>query len=239
MECREYADMVPLEKELKESEPPAGFVDPNTYVKRLIDGELVTVEVITPERERYRYDPTKPGCKGEFLGVLPPLKEGITAVSISVRNNLIPPRTDKDEILARYKELQAQGISTRQAAKMLNVPEGTLYGWLAKEKEKQPLESEKQVPAQEELQKAVEAITDVAEENTPLPVEIEKIITELREDLDIERKKIAELERKVGYAIDLAKQVKQVGQIGNDTKPQTDIIADVIAGIIKRLLGAA
>jgi transposase-like protein len=134
------------------------------------------------------------------------------------KRNPGPKREDREEIMEKVRELVAKGTSVRKAAKLLNVPESTIYHWLKQEREETQKQAQEPVPVQvgsqeperENQEPAEDSITPAKndgfcpEDNEPIPyvpVPLEDLIAELREDLDLERHKVADLEKKMDLLV--------------------------------------
>lgn len=205
--CIELVPGAPLREvpKKKDEGPPEGFVDNVVY--------------------RYRLDEN--GNK-VFLGTMPAFPEGWNIPKefkkgegkmSKDKRNPGPKREDREEIMEKVRELVAKGTSVREAAKLLNVPESTIYHWLKQEREETQKQAQEPVPVQVGSQEPAEpSITpealEVSEKVTPpprtdgfgpgddepipyVPVDLRDLIAELREDLDLERHKVAELEKNV------------------------------------------
>ncbi len=220
--CVELIPGEPLQEVPKKQneEPPEGFVDNVVYRYRLDEnGNKVFLGTMPAFPENWDA-PLNPFRKKE---------QGEGKMSKDKRNPG-PKREDREEIMEKVRELVAKGTSVRKAAKLLNVPESTIYTWLAKERKKaqkqtpDPTSAQvgSQEPERENQEPAEDSITpEAAEKVTPppkndgfgpeddepipyVPVPLEDLIAELREDLDLERHKVAELEKKIDLLVSAA-----------------------------------
>ena len=173
--------------------PPEGFVDNVVYRYKLDEnGNKVLIGTMPAFPEGW--DIPKEFKKGE-------------GKMSKDKSNLGPRREDKEQVIERVQQLLDEGKTIAQAAKILDIPYSTIYTWLAQEKKKAQKQAQEPVPAQvgsqEPVMEAEPAEPSITPEVTPLkddepipPVPLEDLIAELREDLDLERHKVAELEKK-------------------------------------------
>ena len=231
--CLEPGSDNPIQNEpVPDSEPPEGFVDNVVYRYKLDEnGNKVLIGTMPAFPEGW-------DIPKEF-------KKGEDKMSKDKRNPG-PKREDREEIMEKVRELVAKGTSVRKAAKLLNVPESTIYAWLAKERKKAQKQAQEPVPAQvgsqEPKQEAQEpANQSVAQEKPeitvreqgfgpedeePIPyVPLEDLIAELRDDLDLERKKVANLEKKMDLLTSALSAVASV----KATSPETRLARLLVA----------
>lgn len=172
-----------------------------------LEAEMRRIEEVNRQAEVKRYKLNPDGTIGEFLGVMPAFPEGwddplkLKEKRIQKENGgadampkggRIESRNDKEKILEAVKQAQKEGKNVSQIAKELGVPDSTLYGWLHKAKRKQQAQEPEpaQVSSQEPEQEQVS--TEPADKAI-----LSQQIDELRYDLDLERQKVAQLEKQV------------------------------------------
>ena len=212
--CIELIPGEPLQEVPKKQneEPPEGFVDNVVYRYRLDEnGNKVLIGTMPAFPEGW--DISKEFRKGEDK-------------MSKDKGNLGVKREDREQIMKRVQQLLGEGKTIAQAAKILDIPYSTIYTWLAQDKKKAqkqaqepaPAQVDSQEPEQEAQEPAETSITpealEVSEKVTPpprtdgfgpeddepipyWPVDLRDLIAELRDDLDLERKKVARLEKKV------------------------------------------
>jgi len=182
--------------------PPEGFVDNVVYRYRLDEnGNKVLIGTMPAFPEGWD-TATNPFKKKE---------QGEDRMSKD-KGNVWARREDREQVIKIVKQVIAEGGSVSKVAKELNVPVSTVYRWLAQEKKKAQKQAQEPVPAQvgsqEPVMEAEPAEPSITPEVTPLkddepipPVPLEDLIAELREDLDLERHKVAELEKKMDLLV--------------------------------------
>ena len=189
--------------------PPEGFVDNVVYRYRLDEnGNKVLIGTMPAFPEGWD-TATNPFKKKE---------QGEDRMSKD-KGNVWARREDREQVIKIVKQVIAEGGSVSKVAKELNVPVSTVYRWLAQEKKKAQKQAqdstskEAQVGSQEPVMEAEPAETSITPEVTPLkddepippppyvPVPLDSLIIELREDLDLERHKVAELEKKMDLLV--------------------------------------
>ena len=192
--------------------PPEGFVDNVVYRYRLDEnGNKVLIGTMPAFPENWDA-PLNPFKKKE---------QGEDRMSKD-KGNVWARREDREQVIKIVKQVIAEGGSVSKVAKELNVPVSTVYRWLAQEKKKAQKQAqdstskEAQVGSQEPVMEAEPAETSITPEVTPLkddepippppyvPVPLDSLIIELREDLDLERHKVAVLEKKVDLLMSAA-----------------------------------
>lgn len=103
--------------------------DRNTYYYRLVDGVMVLRGIaLGPRWETRQMDWRGLSCYKR--------KEDEQMALITKESGRPEPRADKDEIMAKAKEMIAGGMKVAKAARELGVPDGTLYTWIGKEKKR-------------------------------------------------------------------------------------------------------
>lgn len=186
--------------------PPEGFVDNVVYRYRLDEnGNKVLIGTMPAFPEGWD-TATNPFKKKE---------QGEDRMSKD-KGNVWARREDREQVIKIVKQVIAEGGSVSKVAKELNVPVSTVYRWLAQEKKKAQKQAQEPVPAQvgsqePERENQEPAETSITPEVTPLkddepipPVPLEDLIAELREDLDLERHKVAVLEKKLDLLMSAA-----------------------------------
>jgi len=214
--CIELVPGAPLRAAPKKKDegPPEGFIDNTVKCGRYLpDGSI----------EWYGTMPAFP--EGWDTPLNPFKKKEQGEDTMSRASNLGPKREDREEIMAKVRGLVAEGKTIAEAARILGVPVSTIYTWRylerkqAQKAQKQAQEPvpvqvgsqepvmETQEPANQSVaQEATEKVTPPKndgfgpEDDDPIPcvpVPLEDLIAELREDLDLERHKVAVLEKKL------------------------------------------
>jgi len=191
--------------------PPEGFVDNVVYRYRLDEnGNKVLIGTMPAFPEGWD-TATNPFKKKE---------QGEDRMSKD-KGNVWARREDREQVIKIVKQVIAEGGSVSKVAKELNVPVSTVYRWLAQEKKKAQKQAQEPVPAQvgsqePERENQEPAETSITPEVTPLkddepippppyvPVPLDGLIAELREDLDLERHKVAVLEKKLDLLMSAA-----------------------------------
>lgn len=193
--------------------PPEGFVDNVVYRYRLDEnGNKVLIGTMPAFPEGWDTS-TNPFKKKE---------QGEDRMSKD-KGNVWARREDREQVMKIVKQVIAEGGSVSKVAKELNVPVSTVYRWLDQEKKKAQKQAqdstskEAQVGSQEpERENQEPAETSITPEVTPLkddepmppppyvPVPLDGLIAELREDLDLERHKVAVLEKKLDLLMSAA-----------------------------------
>lgn len=191
--------------------PPEGFVDNVVYRYRLDEnGNKVLIGTMPAFPEGWD-TATNPFKKKE---------QGEDRMSKD-KGNVWARREDREQVIKIVKQVIAEGGSVSKVAKELNVPVSTVYRWLAQEKKKAQKQAQEPVPAQVDSQEPERenqepAETSITPEVTPLkddepippppyvPVPLDSLIAELREDLDLERHKVAVLEKKLDLLMSAA-----------------------------------
>ena len=169
------------------------------------------------------------------------------------KRNPGPKREDREEIMEKVRELVAKGTSIRKAAKLLDVPESTIYHWLKQEREETQKQAQEPVPVQvgsqePERENQEPANQSVAQEKPEItvreqgfgpeddepmpywPVDLRDLIAELRDDLDLERKKVANLEKKMDLLTSALSAVASV----KATSPETRL-AKLLVAVFREL----
>jgi len=243
--CIELVPGAPLRAAPKKKDegPPEGFVDNVVYRYRLDEnGNKVLIGTMPAFPEGWN-------IPKEF-------KKGEGKMSKDKRNPG-PKREDREQIMKRVRQMIAEGTSVRKAAKLLDVPESTIYAWLAKERKKAqkqtPDPTSAQVGSQEPKQEAQEpANQSVAQEKPEItvrkqgfgpedeepipywPVDLRDLIAELRDDLDLERKKVANLEKKMDLLTSALSAVASV----KATSPETRL-AKLLVAVFREMEASA
>ena len=120
-----------------------------------INDELRKIEEVNKQAvvERYRLNPD--GTK-EFIGTMPAFLEGWDKKKVKAGgDSMVKARTDREAKLKEAKALLAQGEKLSHVAKALDIPVGTLGGWLRRESKDQG-----QDVGQESLQEIVDEKVD-------------------------------------------------------------------------------
>lgn len=199
--CIELVPGAPLREvpKKKDEGPPEGFVDNVVYRYRLDEnGNKVLIGTMPafPEGWDTPLNPFKKKEQGED--------------TMSRASNLGPKREDREEIMAKVRELVAEGKTIAEAARILGVPVSTIYTWQYLERKQaqkaqeqaQGSTPEAQVGSQEPIQGSQEpANQSVAQEKPEItvreqgfgpeddepipywPVDLRDLIAELRMDL--------------------------------------------------------
>jgi transposase len=187
-------------------EPPEGFIDNTVYRYKLDeDGNKVLIGTMEafPEGWDHPQQFREKGFKKQ--------KED---------EAMVKPLENREELIRRAKALMQDGLSLTKAAKEVGIGTSTLSVWLKKERQ-----AANQEPEREEAESAGTSLTqekpeftvkDVnqklqyelaqreqgfgPEDEEPIPyvpVSLEKMVIELRDDLNLERHKVAALEKKM------------------------------------------
>jgi len=234
--CIELVPGAPLREvpKKKDEGPPEGFIDNTVKCGRYLpDGSI----------EWYGTMPAFP--EGWDTPLNPFKKKEQGEDTMSRASNLGPKRKDREEIMAKVRGLVAEGKAIAEAARILGVPVSTIYTWQYLERKQaqkaqeqaQGSTPEAQVGSQEPVMEAEPAETSITPEETEkvtppkndgfgpedddpipcVPVPLEDLIAELREDLDLERKKVANLEKKM----DLLTSALSAAASKKATSPET------------------
>jgi hypothetical protein len=232
--CLEPGSDNPIQNEpVPDSEPPEGFVDNVVYRYKLDEnGNKVLIGTMPAFPENWN-------IPKEF-------KKGEGKMSKDKRNPG-PKREDREEIMAKVRGLVAEGKAIAEAARILGVPVSTIYTWQylerkqAQKAQKQaqepvPVQVGSQEPERENQEPAEPSVTPEAlevsekvtppkndgfglEDNKPIPyVPLEDLIAELRDDLDLERKKVANLEKKMDLLTSALSAVASVKATSSETR---------------------
>lgn len=104
--------------------------DQNVYHYRLVDGAMVLRGIALGPRWESR--------PMDWRGLSCYKQRGDMQMALITKESGRPEaRKDKDEIMAKAKEMMREGSTTvKEVSEKLGVPMGTLYGWLAKEKKR-------------------------------------------------------------------------------------------------------
>jgi len=211
--------------------PPEGFVDNVVYRYRLDEnGNKVLIGTMPAFPEGWDTS-TNPFKKKE---------QGEDRMSKD-KGNVWARREDREQVIKIVKQVIAEGGSVSKVAKELNVPVSTVYRWLAQEKKKAQKQAQEPVPAQvgsqEPVMEAEPAEPSITPEVTPLkddepipPVPLEDLIAELREDLDLERHKVAELEKKMDLLTSALSAVASVKATSSETR-----LAKLLVAVFREL----
>lgn len=163
-------------------------------------------------------------------------------------------REDREQVIERVRQLLDEGKTIAQAAKILDVPYSTIYTWLKQEREETQKQAQEPVPVQVGSQEPAEpSITpealEVSEKVTPPPrtdgfgleddkpipyVPLEDLIAELREDLDLERKKVANLEKKMDLLTSALSAVASVKATSSETR-----LAKLLVAVFREMEASA
>jgi len=188
-------------------EPPEGFVDNTVYRYKLVDGKEVLIGTMEAFPEGWHRSKT------DWEKGFQKKKEDKAKMARYYWKALWP----------QAQELLAQGLSTAKVAEKLGIDAPALRCKIDRERRKAERQAPSPEPAaaanQEPVQEAVEpAETSITPEETKevtlppkndgfgpgddepipyVPVDLRDLIAELREDLDLERKKVAALEKKM------------------------------------------
>ena len=197
--------------------PPEGFVDNVVYRYRLDEnGNKVLIGTMPAFPEGWDTS-TNPFKKKE---------QGEDRMSKD-KGNVWARREDREQVIKIVKQVIAEGGSVSKVAKELNVPVSTVYRWLAQEKKKAQKQAQEPVPTQVDSQEPERENQEPAnqsvaqekpeitvreqgfgpEDDEPIPywpVDLRDLIAELRDDLDLERKKVANLEKKMDLLMSAA-----------------------------------
>ena len=176
-------------------------------------------------------------------------------------SNLGPKREDREEIMAKVRELVAEAQTIAEAARILGVPVSTIYTWQylerkqAQKAQEQAQDStpEAQVGSQEPVMETEPAEPSITPEETkevtpppkndgfgpeddkPIPyVPLEDLIAELREDLDLERKKVANLEKKMDLLTSALSAVASVKATSSETR-----LAKLLVAVFREMEASA
>jgi transposase-like protein len=171
--------------------------------------------------------------------------------TMSRASNLGPKREDREEIMAKVRGLVAEGKAIAEAARILGVPVSTIYTWQylerkqAQKAQKQaqepvPVQVDSQEPERENQEPANQSVAQEKpeitvreqgfgpEDDEPIPywpVDLRDLIAELRDDLDLERKKVANLEKKMDLLTSALSAVASV----KATSPETRLARLLVA----------
>lgn len=117
-------------KQLDLDRPEGCDHDQNVYHYRLVDGAMVLRGIALGHGwETRQMDWQGLSCYKE--------REDEQMALITKESGRPEARKDKDEIMAKAKEMMREGSTTvKEVSEKLGVPMGTLYGWLAKEKKR-------------------------------------------------------------------------------------------------------
>ena len=227
--CLEPGSDNPIQNEpVPDSEPPEGFVDNVVYRYRLDEnGNKVLIGTM----------PAFP--EGWDTATNPFKKKGEDKMSKDKRTSGVK-REDREQVIERVRQLLDEGKTIAQAAKILDVPYSTIYTWLKQEREETQKQAQEPVPVQVGSQEPAEpSITpealEVSEKVTPpprtdgfgpeddepipyWPVDLRDLIAELRDYLDLERKKVANLEKKMDLLTSALSAVASVKATSSETR---------------------
>ena len=243
--CLEPGSDNPIQNEpVPDSEPPEGFVDNVVYRYKLDEnGNKVLIGTM----------PAFP--EGWDTATNPFKKKGEDKMSKDKRTSGVK-REDREQVIERVRQLLDEGKTIAQAAKILDVPYSTIYTWLKQEREETqkqaqepvPVQVGSQEPKQEAQEPAETSITPEAtekvtppkndgfglEDNKPIPyVPLEDLIAELRDDLDLERKKVANLEKKMDLLTSALSAVASVKATSSETR-----LAKLLVAVFRELEAA-
>ena len=117
-------------KQLDLDRPEGCDHDQNVYHYRLVDGAMVLRGIALGHGwETRQMDWQGLSCYKE--------REDEQMALITKESGRPEARKDKDEIMAKAKEMMREGSTTvKEVSEKLGVPMGTLYGWLSKEKKR-------------------------------------------------------------------------------------------------------